>query len=113
MHEYSNCLVERCGTLLCRHLFDERQWDIVLLRSLRRREILFRLHLTPYRRAVLPDGMPERIAVGCIIGNLSIPTRTALKVMGRAHPIDAVFQGPPDAASLPGVRQGEHPIALN
>ncbi len=49
MRQYSNCLVEQRVTVFRRHLFDERQWDIVLLCSLRRREILFRLHLTPYR----------------------------------------------------------------
>ncbi len=54
MCEYSNCLVEQCVTLLWCHLFDERQCDIALVSLLRRRKILFRPHLTPYRGAVLP-----------------------------------------------------------
>ena len=63
-----------------------------------RRKILFRLHLTSYSEAVLTDGMREAFVVGCFIRNLSIPARTALRVTGRTHPVDAVFQGPPDAA---------------
>ncbi len=112
---------------------------MVLLHSLQRRKILFRLHLTPYRGggpprlpewlsagrqadgrqgiqacpAGRPYGMPESIVMGCVIRNLSIPARTALRVTGRTHPVDAVFQGPPDAASLPAARQGDHSIVLN
>ena len=70
-----------------------------------RREVLFRLHLTPYKEAVLPaclagrtDGMRKGIVMDCFIRNLSIPPRTALGDMGVAHPVDAVFKGPPDGA---------------
>ena len=49
-------------------------------RRLHRREILFRLHLTPYREAVLPAGMREGVVMGCLIGDLSIPVRTALRL---------------------------------
>ena len=113
MRQYSNCLVEEHVTVFRHHLLDERQWDIVLLSSLQRRKLLFRLHLTPYKGAVLADRMPGRFVIVCNIRNLSIPARTALEVMGRAHPVDAVFQGPPDAASPPAGGQGGHPIALN
>ena len=57
-----------------------------------RREVLFRLHLTPYKEAVLTDGMRKGIVMVCFIRNPSIPARTALGDMGVAHPVDAVFK---------------------
>ena len=64
-----------------------------------RREILFRLHLTPYREAVLADGMHGSFVIGCNMCNLSIPARTALGVTGRFHPVDTVFKGSPDGVA--------------
>ena len=57
--------------------------DVIECIGMGRREILFRLHLTLYREAVLADGMPGRLVIGCNISNLSIPARTALGVTGR------------------------------
>ena len=65
---------------------NSRQWDVTpVCRQARkqRQKILFRLHLTPYRGAVLPYGIPESIVMGCVTRNLSIPTRTATRVQGR------------------------------
>ncbi len=58
-----------------------------------RQQALFRLHLTLYIKTVLPAcpaGRAAGMRDGVVVG-------TALGVTGRAHPVDAVFQGPPDA----------------